>query len=245
MLKKRIYNLKVEKLHESRLDYLKIPKKLILPHRVDLISKMPSIYDQGDLGSCTACALCGVVGYIDPVVQGTKLFVYYNERVLEKTINQDAGASLADGILSLQKYGVCQETLWAYNIDKFSVCPPKICYTKALEHTALQVKNIRNDLNSMKSSLSHGWPFVVGIDVYSSFETLYVAQTGNVPMPSRTDRYLGGHAVVCVGYDDTKKAFIMRNSWGSSWGINGHFYLPYAYLTSNMASDLWNIQKMK
>lgn len=245
MLKKRIYNLKIEKLHESRLDYLKIPKKLILPHRVDLRSKMPSIYDQGDLGSCTACALCGIVGYIDPVVKGSKLFVYYNTRLLANNVKYDTGASLEDGVASLQKYGVCQEKLWSYDIKKFSETPPQICYTKGLKNVALQVKNIRNDLNDMKSSLSNGWPFVVGIEVYSSFETLYVAQTGNVPMPSRTDRYLGGHAVVCVGYDDTKKAFIMRNSWGAEWGINGYFYLPYAYLTSNMASDLWNIQKMK
>lgn len=246
MGKKRIYNLKIERLHESELNCLEVPKKIRLPHIVDLRSKMPPIYDQGDLGSCTAMALCGLIGYDNPAIKGSKLFVYYNERFLENDVEHDSGATLADGVISLQKYGVCQETLWPYIIDKFADRPSEICYKEALEHVALQVRNIKNDLKTMKASLANGWPFVVGFNVYSSFESAYVEKTGNVPMPSSTDKYLGGHAAVCVGYDNTKKAFIMRNSWGSDWGIKGYFYMPYAYLTSSkLTSDLWNIQKMK
>jgi C1A family cysteine protease len=242
---KRIYNLKVAKQHESLLKFMELPKKFVLPTIVDLRSKMPPIYDQGQLGSCTANALCGLIGYDKPTIHGSRLFVYYNERVLENDVSHDSGTTLADGIKCLQKYGVCQETSWPYIISKFAVRPPSSCYTEGVQHVALQVRNIKNDLNTMKTSLANGYPFVVGIQVYSSFESLYVRKTGNVPMPSPTDKYLGGHAIVCVGYDDTKKVWIMRNSWGSSWGINGYFYLPYAYLTSNLASDLWNIQQIQ
>jgi C1A family cysteine protease len=244
--RKNIYNLKVERQPEHLLDYLQIPKVCRLPTKVDLRSKMPPVYDQGNLGSCTAQALCGLVGYDNPEIHGSRLFVYYNERVLENHVSQDTGATLADGIKTLQKHGVCEETLWPYNPANFAVCPPKTCYNAALQHVALQVKNIRNDLTTMKSSLCNGCPFVVGFLVYKSFESAYVTKTGYVPMPSAREQLLGGHAVVCVGYDDTKNVFIMRNSWGTNWGDKGYFYLPYAYLTSTkLASDLWNIIKMK
>jgi len=98
----------------------------------------------------------------------------------------------------------------------------------------------------MKTSLNSGAPFVVGIAVYASFESANVAATGYVPMPDvNNEQFLGGHAIVCVGYNDAKQVWIMRNSWGNSWGANGYFYLPYAYLLdSNLSSDLWNITKM-
>jgi C1A family cysteine protease len=89
-------------------------------------------------------------------------------------------------------------------------------------------------------------PFVVGISIYSSFLTLNATNTGIIKMPMKNDYLLGGHAVVCVGYDDKKKVWIMRNSWGTKWGDKGYFYLPYQYLTNpNLSSDLWIIQKIK
>ena len=51
-----------------------------------------------------------------------------------------------------------------------------------------------------------------------------------------------GHAVVAVGYDDAQQVFIMRNSWGTGWGMQGYFTLPYAYLIDpHLASDFWQI----
>jgi C1A family cysteine protease len=99
----------------------------------------------------------------------------------------------------------------------------------------------------MKGCLASGFPFVVGILVYDSFEGLTVAKTGYVPMPNtKTEQILGGHAVICVGYNDSKSVWIMKNSWGSSWGDNGYFYLPYNYLlNSKLAGDMWTIKKVE
>jgi C1A family cysteine protease len=236
------YNLIVDRIHHTKLDILELPKLKNLPKVVDLRHKFQVVYDQGELGSCTANALCGLMGYDDTTLYGSRLFVYYNERKLENDISQDAGASLSDGVKTLQKYGVCQETEWPYDITKFATAPPQQCYTDALQHKALRVKNIHNDVTSMKTALAQGYPFVVGIVVYQSFESNTVVQTGMVPMPSSHDQELGGHAVVCVGYDDERKLWIMRNSWGTEWGDAGYFYLPYLYLLdSSLASDLWNI----
>lgn len=243
--KKYKYPLKIEKIQADKVTLLKLTRIENFPSIVDLRKKMPPIYDQGSLGSCTATAICALTGYNNKLFFGSILFVYYNERVLRNTVNEDSGATLEDGMVSLKKYGVCKDKLWPYNIKKFKVRPSKICYDNALKHLALEVTNVKNDIISIKKSLFHGYPLVVGIMIYESFENPDVAKTGIVPMPLPNEELLGGHAVVIVGYDDTKKLWIMRNSWGRSWGIKGYFYLPYEYLTSDMASDLWNIIKMK
>jgi C1A family cysteine protease len=162
---------------------------------------------------------------------------------MENNISEDSGATLTDGIRSLQTNGICQEIDWPYDINKYSEQPPLNCYIEALKHKALQVRNITNDLTIMKTALASGYPFVVGIYIFESFESNDVASTGLVPMPDLSnEQCLGGHAVVCCGYDDPKKQWIMRNSWGESWGDKGYFYLPYTYLLdSSLSSDLWNI----
>jgi C1A family cysteine protease len=224
---------------------IKVNPKIVLPQKVDLRNKFQPVLDQGGLGSCTANALVGIVGYDLPNLFGSRLFLYYNERVLENSVNEDAGAYLSDGIKTLQNYGICQESSWPYVISQFAVKPPDSCYTEALNNIAVSVQNISNTQNAMQTSLALNEPFVVGIAVYSSFESQKVARTGIVPLPTKKDTLLGGHAIVCVGYDNSKKVWIMRNSWGTNWGDKGYFYLPYQYLTNpRLASDLWIIKKM-
>jgi C1A family cysteine protease len=237
--KNRKYNLSIERLAPEHLDIFPVKKVDTLPDIVDLRDKMPEVYDQGQLGSCTANALAALIEYITKVM-GSRLFLYYNERKVENDIPDDNGAQLSDGVKCLQKYGICLETEWPYDIEKFTICPPEACYKDALKYKALKVKNIKNTIEDMQACLHSGFPFCVGISVYSSFESDEVAQTGMVPMPTETDTLCGGHAVCVVGYDNIKKLWIMRNSWSSTWGDKGYFYLPYEYLTnSDLSSDLW------
>ena len=243
--KNNIYNVIINRIHPSQLNHKQVKPIPTFPQKVDLRNKFPPPFDQGSIGSCTANALCGLVAYDDPQLIGSRLFLYYNERKLENDIPDDAGALISDGIKCLLNYGICPESDWVYDITKFAVKPLDKCYTNALNHKALEVYHIKNTLIDMKTALSHGIPFVVGISIYSSFETQSVANTGVVPMPTHSDTLLGGHAVVCVGYDDSKKVWIMRNSWGIYWGDKGYFYLPYSYLLdSNLATDLWTINKI-
>lgn len=242
--KKYIYNLSINRIHLSKLNILTVPHITNIPSKIDLRSKFQPVYDQDILGSCTANALCSLIGYNTPSMFGSRLFLYYNERLLENTILDDTGATIPDGLLTLQKYGICQESEWVYDISKFNIKPPDQCYINALSHIVTQISNIHNDMTHIKNSLINGFPFVVGIAIYESFESVKVSNTGIVSMPLKKENLLGGHAVVCVGYDDTKQVWIMRNSWGVNWGDKGYFYLPYLYLLdSSLASDLWTIQK--
>lgn len=253
---KRNYNVKIERLPHEQMKYMTFKELFFknfkagpkaIPSSIDLRNKMPRVFDQGTLGSCTANALCGIVGYLIPNFFGSRLFLYYNERKLENNIPDDSGATLESGIKCLLTYGICNENRWPYIISKFTVKPPNICYFDALKHKALQVKHIYNDLASMKASLANGKPFVVGIAIYKSFESRFVEKTGIVPMPNqKNEEFLGGHAVLCVGYNDIKKIWIMRNSWGNNWGDRGYFYLPYQYLLDQkLSTDMWCIMSIK
>ena len=198
--------------------------------------------------SCTANAIAAALEFDQmkekqQVFMPSRLFIYYNERVMEGTVNEDSGAQIRDGIKSVAQQGDCPETLWPYDITKFAVKPPAQCYQQALKFKALQYQRLSQILNQLKGCLASGYPFVFGFTVYSSFESQQVAQTGHAPMPSPPEASVGGHAVMAVGYDDSQNWFIVRNSWGVGWGMQGYFTLPYAYLLEqNLANDFWTIR---
>jgi C1A family cysteine protease len=176
----------------------------------------------------------------------SRLFIYYNERVIEGTVGSDSGGQLRDGIKSIAKQGVCPETEWPYVITQFATKPPAQSFTDALQNTAVSYQRVAQSLSQFKGCLASGYPFVFGFTVYESFESPAVAQSGNAPLPASGEKSLGGHAVLAVGYDDTAQQFIVRNSWGPAWGQAGYFTLPYAYLTDpGLASDFWTIRLVK
>jgi C1A family cysteine protease len=219
-----------------------------LPSSVDLRPQCPPVYDQGQLGSCTANAIAAAIEF-DQIKQKktpfipSRLFIYYNERAMEGTVDSDAGAAIRDGIKAVNKKGACNETEWPYDVSRFTVKPSDQCYKDALLDRALKYQSISHNLNQMKACLASGYPFVFGFTVYESFESSEVAQTGIVPMPQYEEQVLGGHAVVAVGYNDAQRVFIVRNSWSDQWGDKGYCYMPYAYLTnSQLASDFWTIR---
>ena len=219
-----------------------------LPKKIDLTPKCPPVYDQGQLGSCTGNAIAAafqfemlkqhVAAFIP-----SRLFIYYNERSIENTINVDNGAQIRDGIKSIAKLGVCPETMWPYITSEFTHKPYAECYANAMQHRAIKFQRVVRDIEQMKGCLAEGNPFVVGFTVYNSFESSEMATTGILEMPKKGEAMVGGHAVLVVGYDDSSKRFIVRNSWGANWGKGGYFTMPYKYLLdANLSDDFWTIQ---
>ena len=216
-----------------------------LPPSVDLRPQCPAVYDQGQLGSCTGNGWAGAVEFL-LLKQGlqdftpSRLFIYYNERVMDNDVPTDAGASISDGATVVSTQGCPNENLWPYDITKFADTPPQNVYQDGLQHLALQVQQVDQDLTAMKEVLVSGLPIVIGFTVFQSFESDEVTNTGIVPMPGHHEQQVGGHCVVLVGYDDTQSRFIVRNSWGTGWGLQGYCLMPYAYLTNpRLASDFW------
>lgn len=226
--------------------YSAIALKVKLPLKIDLRNEDSPIENQGRLGSCTANALAGHLQFLEKVSGQSykdlsRLFIYYNERAIEGTISFDSGAMIRDGIKGLAKWGVCPESIWPYDIAKFTRKPAAVCYKQGLKRRITSYHRLQS-LDEMLNCLAEGFPFVFGFTVYESFESLKVAQTGLVPMPKRSERALGGHAVMAAGYDQKQKRFLVRNSWGPQWGQAGYFTMPYAYFET-LASDFWMIRQ--
>jgi len=231
------------------------PAAVRLPPHVDLSPHCPPVYNQGQLGSCTGNAIAAAIQF-DRMKQRleraslvpSRLFIYYNERVIENSVGTDSGAQIRDGIKSVNKLGACYEGKatgqWPYDIDRFADAPPKSCFTAAAKDKALSYSRIANtNLDQLKGCLASGYPFVFGFTVYESFQSPQVARTGVLGMPRRSETVVGGHAVLGVGYDDARKTFLVRNSWGAKWGKKGYFTIPYDYLTNNnLADDFWTIR---
>jgi C1A family cysteine protease len=222
-----------------------------LPTMVDLRPKCPPVYDQGQLGSCTGNGIAAAIQF-DQMKQGKKgfmpsrLFIYYNERAMENTIAQDAGAQIRDGIKAVATLGAPPETDWPYDIAKFADKPPLNTYTEAKQDLVTTYSRVTHNLLQMQACLAEGYPFVFGFTVYESFEGAAVAKNGIVSMPAKGEKLVGGHCVVAVGYDDSKRMFIVRNSWGTGWGLKGYFMMPYEYLTDpHLASDFWTIRAVQ
>lgn len=237
----RVFNWKPS--YKNHLDQkYEVTESLPLPTAVTLRAECPPVMDQGQMGSCTGNALAGHFNFMKFKVgltfQASRLFIYYNERLKENDVLEDSGATtMRDGLVSLYGWGVCTEESWPYNLDDLFPKPGPGLYHEA---QANKIKSFRklSTMTDRKHCLASGKPFVFGIPVYASFESQDTSRTGVIPMPGWLDQLLGGHALLCMGYDDQTSEYLFMNSWGTSWGEAGFGRLPYDYM-EQMSSDCW------
>jgi C1A family cysteine protease len=217
---------------------------------VDPREQMQPCYDQGQLGSCTANAYAGAVEY-NAILNGHKigtpsrLAIYYGERLREGTAGEDSGAFGHDAFKDGRKYGVGPEALWPYDIRKFAEEPSSEYLTARASYKVGTYRHPPQQLAALKRVLSNNQTIAFGFTVYSSFESEEVAKTGKVPMPSSREEVLGGHETLIVGYLQAEEEYaLVRNSWGTEWGLGGYFLLPWMYiLNPNLVSDLRTIYR--
>ena len=224
---KHIYNRKKDKIDSRDHKYLgaTAPSTVTLPAVFDPRHLDGPIDDQSTLGSCTSFSAGGALQYLEtqqlkanlPLTSSpeefsntfsevSKLFIYYNERVIEGTIDQDSGGELRDVIKAIAQSGACEDKLCPYNIDQFTMKPSEAAYAEAINHKITEYASVSN-LNDVKHALANMYPVIFGISVYESFESDAVVQTGIVPMPNLSgEQFLGGHAVCFT--KDTKVSLL-------------------------------------
>lgn len=243
---------------DSRDHMFSAPAALVgdLPARTNLWNLVTQIYDQGDLGSCTANAIGQSYMMLQKkqgvsVVTPSRLFLYYNERKMEGTINEDSGAMIRDGMKSAAKEGICHEITWPYITTKFTNQPPERSYREALDHQILRYVRVVPTEQQIRACLVE-YPVVFGFQVFESFDAM---TTGNAPLPGDSEVCLGGHAVLAIGANFgpdnhlkqgdvwPSRTILCVNSWGRGWGLKtfpGCFTLPIEYLTNRtLADDFW------
>ena len=225
-----------------------------LPASADLSGRCSPVVDQGELGSCTACAIVsGLREYL--AINGaslperlSRLYLYHEEREIEGTEGYDWGADLKDGFDVLMREGVPPESLWPYDVAQFTIDPPPEVNAAALPYRIKRYYRIYG-IQAIKQCLVSGFPVVAGMDVFRQMEE-DAGRTGIVTMPRLLDESLGGHAVTIVGYQDTPWNgnlprwkgggwLEVRNSWGYDWGKGGYFRVAYSYVTGGYMSEFW------
>lgn len=222
-----------------------------LPTTVDVFHGLSlPVYDQGNLGSCSANA--GVLyrrflaqkfsKWSSPDQDLSRLFLYYQERLLEGTVGEDAGAQIRDTFKSLAKVGVCPAVDDEYDPLQFASADVNDSPSDHIDAAKYKIGAYHRipDVNTARSVLASGYAIELGFAVYESFES--IGADGIMPMPKVPgEQVLGGHAVLIRGYDDHREAFYVQNSWGEGWGDHGCFWMPYAFLNDTELSqpDMW------
>lgn len=237
--------------HRDKVISFKVVNLAALPTKIDLREHCSEVENQFTLGSCTANAAAGALEYLE-IMDGTadqnfdnfsRLFIYYNMRVIQGTPNEDTGGTLRDTIKTLAEHGACDELIWPYEIPHFTIKPGPSCYEDAAKHKISEYHRIEN-LTDLLACLAEGFPVVFGFIVYDSFLGLDVSKTGVLNLPAAGELCHGGHAVCAVGYDMEAKTVLVRNSWGSHWGQDGYFTIPFDYIGNpQLAQDFWTIRK--
>ncbi|TAE15736.1 MAG: peptidase C1 [Bacteroidetes bacterium] len=227
-------------------------KSSSLPNKVDLRPYLTKVEDQGAVGSCTANAVVGACEYLikkhgeNRFFDVSRLFVYYNARWRGGSQDKDSGSVIQYAVESLQKFGVCSEKTWKYDVAKVLQKPDEKSYQEAAKFKISDFQKVELELDVWKKCLAEGYPIVFGCALFKSFDECS-KKGGIVEMPSPDDTTRGSHgahAMLCVGYSDTDKLFIVRNSWGSDWGDQGYCYMPYNYLMNNKFNfnDCWIVR---
>lgn len=217
---------------------------------------MTPIYDQLHLGSCTANAVAAaidadrIVEDNDPIFP-SRLAIYWLERFIEhQPPNADTGAMGRDGFKAARKYGVIPEKDLPYTDDKssheFTDDPRKLASWEPDHwHLADRYKTVPRSLSAFKRVLSNRQTIAFGFRVPQSFESEEMARTGIMAPPDERELTEDGHEVLAVGYLKEEPHYcLIRNSWGSDWGIEGYFLMPWTWLLDPMFSgDLRTIYR--
>lgn len=223
-----------------------------LPPEIDLRDEMSAVENQGQVGSCTANAVVGSLEYLKRERLSRKflcttvrrdlsrLFVYYNTRALEGTVDVDSGASIRSAIKAVANDGVCYEKDWPYDALKWDRKPPEGCYRTAAKYKIVSYYRVES-VDEALNALSQRLPVAFGAVLFESFGD--AATTGRVEMPRKGERQIGGHAMLLVGYSQPKEEFIVRNSWGEQWGLAGYCRMPWSYcLFGKYVDDFWTVK---
>lgn len=195
----------------------------------DLTRWLPKYEDQGDINSCTAFSVANVIEGLykhkyDRFLSSSKLFLYYNAR--EDKLRDD-GVNIDDAIESAMNKGITTTYYWPYIRENLKIKPSPVSYSSALNYRINKAYKV--DHKDITKALSNGYPVIVGCSIYQQFDSLdkdnYI-----MTLPNKKEKNIGFHAMIIVGHNNKSQLYLVNNSWGRDWGLNGTCYVPYEYI---------------
>lgn len=213
------------------------------------IPEFTPISNQGTIGSCVANATCDaleiLLGLEDPnsVVQLSRLHLYWNARSYTHDTGRDDGSYIRNCVDSLQRLGVCPESIWPYDTQMVFAQPPIRAYQLSLDNKINAYYYIgTNRSNSIEDALRANHPVIFASDVTQEY-TQYYNRNDIVWNTPKT--WVGAHAQIIVGIRTVngQREFKIRNSWGNNFGENGHTWYSEEYIESARCNDFWVITR--
>jgi hypothetical protein len=218
------------------------------------ISLIPVAQDQGQFGRCagetereveTGVALANGKGQ---VLYSANYPYFYARQLDGSPTDQDAGTTISSTFTVKAQRGNCYKATWDDDTSIYQQ-PSSAAEEEAAQHKGLLAFFLMN-IQTIKASIAVGFPVAIGFDVPSQMMSEACAESGMVQFPTdpsgwdtNSDGSVSGHAVSIWGYDDslviaqTTGALYCLNHWSESWGLDGRFWLPYEFVTSEFAAD--------
>lgn len=235
-----------------------LPFQGTLLEEVDLRDKQSSVKNQGREGSCVGHAGCSVYEYyalhhqlsphkeaLDEFDEASERMLYFLARREQGWQEIDSGAFIRDAARVMATHGICRESSWPYRAGDYRAKPTPQALIEASRFKALGYVRLHS-IRDMQASLTQGHPFMLGFTVFGSLDHHSVGITGQVLHPKPHEAPSGGHAVAAVGYnndrmvDGRRGAFLVKNSWGPTYGDRGYLWLSYEYV-ERYADDFWRL----
>ena len=211
---------------------------------IDLRKWCSPVENQRELGSCVGNSVVGALEFLQvrdgiPHKDLSRLFVYYNSRLMHGSQEIDGGTYIRLAIGTLSSLGTCSELKWPYDVSKVFVRPSWGSYREAYANKVGSYYRIvgtgEERIRQVKVAIQTANPVVFGVSIDKQFLELRNEQA---PMLN-SDEVVGAHAMMICGYDEGRKCLIVRNSWGTGWGSGGYCLMPYGYLDAGEADDFW------
>lgn len=204
---------------------------------------MPPSLNQGKFATCAANVASNAVRHVLGLsFQPSRMQIYYHARLIENlSVQKDCGTTLRSVCQAVRQHSVIDERHHQYNSENVGSRPPED--RELLVQKRILYLSVPQSLEHIKACINEGYPILFGMTVFQSSLDKAVNLSGNIPMPSVTEKPCGGHGVLLVGYDDVNRTFNLQNTWGSKWGRNGFGTIPYDFVLSPLlAFDFWTLR---
>ncbi len=211
--------------------------KLALPTQATVRDARAVSKDQLGSNSCVGQGVSQAqrLAYLKRGIECPELSALYVYRLArnEEGIHGDDGAQIRMAIKAVQELGCAPEAYWPFSMQQINT-PLSFKTT----HAARALFGLRGyyritsgDLQSVRRALANGFPVVAGWDVTQAF----CDWNGAEPIPAQRAPFVGGHAMVIVGYDGN--TYELLNSWGPVWGRAGYATVTEEFVAQ--ATDIW------